>query len=201
MRLARLPLLALATTLLALSGARVASACACCSDAGQRRIEDVALDSGRLETIRALGFARDAYFYIGEGDVETVQGVATPSSEYFVSAAWRDDRLVFSFRDRLGHSGTLTLAQPRKLGIFEVDPHDSPDQGLGPLLYKEWTLRAPAAGSGVFAAADRTHEMRLILHGRGRNCSGPEDFTHWTLQVSGPTANFMLFGALTQTRR
>jgi hypothetical protein len=198
MRPARLPLLALATILLALTGAREASACACCSNAGQRLIEDVALDGGRLETIRQLGFARDAYLYLGESDVDTVQGIASPSSEYFLTAARQDDRLVFSLRDRLGHAGTLTLARPRKLGIFEIDPRDAPDAGLGPLLYKEWTLRAPAAGSGVFAAVARNHEIRLILHGRGRGCTGAQDFTHWTLQITGPTANFLLFGALTQ---
>ena len=56
------------------------------------------------------------------------------------------DRLVLSFRDAAGHTGTLSLAQPATMSVFEVDPRNRPDKGQGPSLYKEWKLSAPAAG-------------------------------------------------------
>jgi len=193
----RLPSLALAMALFASSGAHTARACACCSNAGQRLIERVALDGGRFDTVRKLRFAADAFLYLGESDADTVRGIATPSSQYALTAAWTGDRLAFVFRDPLGHSGTLALARPRQVAIFEIDPRDSRDDGLGPLLYKEWILSAPAEGSGVFGGGlGPGQTIRLILHGRGRGCTGPEDFTHWTLEVSGPKASYSLFGAL-----
>jgi len=197
MPFSRLLSLALAAALMLLSGVPAAQACACCSNTGQRLIEQVALDGGRLETIRTLRFAGDAYLYLGESDVDTTRGIATPSSQYALTAAWQGDRLVFALHDPLGHSGTLSLTRPRRLAIFEIDPRDGTDGGLGPLLYKEWTLSAPAEGSGVFGGgAGPGHTIRLILHGHGRGCTGAEDFTHWTLEVSGPKAGYLLFGAL-----
>ena len=62
-----------------------------------------------------------------------------------------EDRLVLSFRDAAGHTGTLSLTRPATISVFEVDPRNRPDRGHGPTLYKEWKLSAPAAGSGVFA--------------------------------------------------
>ena len=139
--------------------------------------------------------------FTGEGDVEAVAGIATPSDSYDLTAKWVDNLLVFSFRDKAGRSGTLALARPKTVSLFEVDPRDSPDVGQGPTLYKEWRLSSPATASGVFAAGAGSRQMlTLIIHGRGNNCTSDIDFSHWTLVMQGPKANYTLFGNLVTTQ-
>jgi hypothetical protein len=114
-----------------------------------------------------------------------------------LSAKWVDDRLVLSFRDGSGHTGTLSLARPGTMSVFEVDPRDRPDKGQGPRLYKEWKLSASAAGSGVFAPGIGPRQtLTLILQGSGNSCTSAIDFSHWTLMMQGPKANYTLFGDL-----
>jgi hypothetical protein len=38
----------------------------------------------------------------------------------------------------------------------------------------------------------------LILQGHGISCPSAADFTHWTLFVSGPAAEYHLYGDLVQ---
>jgi len=128
-------------------------------------------------------------------------GIVTPSGSYDLTAAWRDNQLVFSFRDAKGRTGTLALARPASVAVFEVDPRNGRDAGQGPALYKEWKLSAPALASGVFApGAGSRHILTLILHGGGNSCTDAGDFTHWTLVMQGPKANYTLFGNLVTTR-
>jgi hypothetical protein len=172
-------------------------ACACCSNEGHRHVATVAFDSGKREEIASLRFAGTATLFTGEGDADNIQGIAAPAASYDFSVTRQDDRLNFIFHDRSGHSGTLSLAEPRTMAIFEVDPRNRPDQGHGPNLYKEWRLTAPAAGSGIFGAGIAPRQsLSLILHGSGNNCTSAMDFTHWTLVMQGPRANYMLFGEL-----
>jgi hypothetical protein len=119
---------------------------------------------------------------------------------YELSVTQRADHWVFSLRDEQGRSGTLTLAMPKSIAVFEVDPRrGEPEGGLGPVLYKEWRLTAPAAGTGVFApGAGKGQLVTLILQGHGISCPSATDFTHWTLVVHGPTAEYHLFGDLVQ---
>jgi hypothetical protein len=172
-----------------------ALACACCTNEGQRNVATVALDSGKRQEIESLRFGRKATLFTGEG--EGKEGIATPSGTYKLTAKWLEDRLVLSFRDAAGHTGTLSLARPGTMSVFEVDPRDRPDRGHGPTLYKEWKLPAPAAGSGVFHPGIAPGQiLTLILQGGGNSCTSSIDFTHWTLVMQGPKANYTLFGAL-----
>jgi hypothetical protein len=174
-----------------------ALACACCTNEGQRNVATVALDSGKRQEIESLRFADKATVFTGEGDVDGIEGIATPSPTYKLAAKWVDDRLVLSFRDGSGHTGTLSLARPGTMSVFEVDPRDRPDKGQGPLLYKEWKLSAPAAGSGVFRPGIAPRQtLTLILQGSGNSCTSAIDFSHWTLVMQGPKANYTLFGDL-----
>jgi hypothetical protein len=192
-------LLALAIVLLA--GSRNALACACCTNEGQRSVGTVALDSGKRQQIESLRFGGKAKLFIGEGDVEAVKGIATPSESYDLTAQWLDGRLVFSFRDKGGRSGTLTLALPSSISLFEVDPRGRPDRGQGPALYKEWKLSAPAAATGVFApGAGARQILTFLVHGHGNSCTEASDFSHWTLVMQGPKANYTMFGDLVTTR-
>ena len=172
-------------------------ACACCTNEGQRNVATVALDSGKQHEIESLRFGSKATLFTGEGDVEGIQGIATPAGTYKLSAQWREDRLVLSFRDAANHTGTLSLTRPPTISVFEVDPRDRPDRGQGPTLYKEWKLSAPASGSGVFQPGiARQQILTLILQGGGNSCTSGGDFTHWTLVMQGPKANYTLYGNL-----
>ena len=180
-----------------LAGPRAALACACCTNEGQRNVGTVALDSSKRQQIENLRFAGKAKLYTGEADVDSVEGIVTPSDEYAMTAAWRDNRLIFSLRDKNGRSGTLALPLPNSISMFEVDPRSGRDAGQGPPLYKEWKLSAPASASGVFApGAGARHILSLIIHGGGNSCTDASSFTHWTLVMQGPKANYKLFGKL-----
>jgi hypothetical protein len=175
-----------------------AHACACCTNTGQRNVGIFELDGFRRAEIDQVRFGPAAHLFTGEADADMIKGIATPSSRYELSVTRRADRWVFSFRDANGRSGTLTLAIPRSIAVFEVDPRrGEPQGGLGPTLYKEWRLTAPAAGTGVFAPGAGTGQLvTLILQGHGNSCASATDFTHWTLVVSGPTATYHLYGDL-----
>lgn len=172
-------------------------ACACCTSQGQRNVATVTLDSGKRQEIESLRFGGKATLFTGEGDVEGIEGIATPAGTYTLTAKWLEDRLVLSFRDAAGRTGILSLVRPGTVSVFEVDPRDRPDNGQGPRLYKEWKLSAPAAGSGVFQPGVAPRQiLTLILQGGGNSCTSAIDFTHWTLVMQGPKANYTLFGDL-----
>lgn len=174
-----------------------AQACACCTHPGQRNVATVTLDSGKRQEIESLRFASKANLFTGEGDVSRIEGIATPTGAYHLTAAWQHDRLALSFRDAAGRTGTLSLARPDRISVFEVDPRDRPDTGQGPRLYKEWKLSSPATGNGIFQAGIAPRQtLTLILQGGGNSCSSAGDFTHWTLVMQGPKANYMMFGDL-----
>jgi len=184
-----------------LAGPQTALACACCTNEGQRNVGTVALDSGKRQQIESLRFGGKAKLFTGEADVDTVEGIVTPSGDYDMTAKWLADRLVFSLRDKNGRTGTLALARPNTISVFEVDPRNVPDSGQGPRLYKEWKLSAPAAATGAFApGASPRQILTLIVHGHGNSCTDGSDFTHWTLVMQGPKANYTLFGNLVTTR-
>ncbi len=186
---------AIAIAWLAASGN--ALACACCTNEGQRNVGTVALDSAKRELFESLRFGTRAKLFTGEADVETIRGIVTPSAVYAMTAAWQEKRLVLSLRDDKGHSGTLALVLPNSIAVFEVDPRGSSDSGQGPVLYKEWKLSAPAAATGVFATGGGPRQiLTLIVQGHGNGCTDASDFTHWTLVMQGPKANFTLFGEL-----
>ena len=195
-------LFALCLAVIALSGASPpALACACCTNPGQRNVVTVALDSGKRQEIESLRFAGKATLFGGEGDAADIEGITTPSGSYELTAQWLDNRLVLSFRDKLGRTGILSMARPKTVSVFEVDPRDRPDRGQGPTLYKEWKLSAPAAGSGVFQPGIAPRQvLTLILQGGGNSCTSAIDFSHWTLVMQGPKANYTLFGDLVTTK-
>jgi hypothetical protein len=177
-----------------------AYACACCTNTAQRNVGVYELDSSKRGEIDQLRFGALAHLYTGEADADAIKGIATPSVRYTLSVAQHADRWLFSFGDAEGRSGTLTLAIPKSIAVFEVDPRrDEREGGLGPALYKEWRLTSPAAGTGIFTPGmGKGQLVTLILQGDGNNCHSAADFTHWTLVVSGPIAGYHLYGGLLQ---
>lgn len=193
----------LGVTLLAtwLSSVALAQACACCTNPGQRSVQTLRLDTTRRAHLEDLNFAPAADLYFGESDPDQVKGITHPSAHYTLQVTQRPEALSFAFRDKAGRNGTLSLALPETLSIFEVDPReDKPAGGHGPTLYKEWKLTAKAEGTGIFKpGVGRNQRITLILQGRGNSCTDATHFTAWTLVVHGPAAEFSLFGRLKTT--
>ena len=192
---------ALASAALALVSAQTALACACCTETAQRIVATTNLRPDKLVQIEMMRFAKEAKLYSGVADNE-IRGVEHPTTDYALAVAMQEDRMVFSFRDAKGRPGTLTLMLPQTISIFEVDPRgEDIDKGLGPSLYKEWTLSANALGDGLFrGVVGPGQRLHLIFHGRGLGCTEASHFTDWTLQIEGPLADKVTFyGALEPT--
>jgi hypothetical protein len=172
-----------------------AIACACCADAGSRVVTVEKLDAPRLDKIDQLRFGKTAELFVGEGDVNAVKGIASASEHYDLEVARQRDGLIFAFRDKAGRVGTLILHMPTVISVFEIDPRDGQQQeGGGVRLYKEWKLSSIMKGTGIFRVPNATNQfITLILQGRGNFCS---EFTHWTLVINGPVADYLLFGDL-----
>jgi hypothetical protein len=186
-------------TLFALAQIEVAFACACCTNPGQRYVENTKLQPFHRSVIDEIKFAKDVRLYLDERDLSDIKGIASPAENYSLVLTRQKDRLVFSFRDAKKNEGTLTLAISDAIAIFEVDTRDAEfkDQGLGPVLYKEWRLTAPFAGTGIFKAGNGGYQrITLILQGRGRGCTDASHFTHWTISVYGPLGNYLFYGDL-----
>jgi hypothetical protein len=171
---------ALASAALTLACVQTALACACCTETAQRAVATVSLRPDKLVQIELMRFAKEAKLYSGAADNE-IRGVEEPTTDYDLAVAMQEDRMVFSFRDAKGRPGTLTLMLPQTISIFEVDPRGGEkDGGLGPSLYKEWTLTANAVGDGLFrGVVGPGQRLSLIFHGRGLGCTEASHFTDW----------------------
>lgn len=174
-----------------------ASACACCTNVAHRYVETEKLESRRLSDISQITFARDARLKLDEAD-EGIKGLEGAGGNFSLSVSQRKDRWIFSLTDAKGRSGNLTLVLPKTISIFEVDPRDGEDKGLGPVLYKEWKLNAGAAGDGIFrTTTGGKQKLTLVLHGRGLGCTEASHFSHWSLLIHGPTDTYTFYGDLT----
>jgi hypothetical protein len=174
-------------------------ACACCSFVGQRTDVLRDLDGPIAAQLALMNFRHEAKLAVGERYEDAIPGIDDPTTEYTVTVTRLADRMTFAFHDAKGRTGTLSLANPRTIAIFEVDPRDGPDSGTGPRLFKEWKISGPLAGDGIFrASAGPDRHLTLVLHGRGNSCTDANDFTHWTLLARGTYfAGFSLYGELT----
>jgi hypothetical protein len=177
----------------------VALACACCSDGAARYVGVEQLSGFRLGEIERMSFASEA-FLAGDADAQPA-GLRDLWATLRVAVARTGSRIVFSFRGQSSSATSLSITLPQTISIFEVDPRDGKDEGLGPLLYKEWQLTGHATATGVLQRfVEKSGTATLILHGRGRGCTEATDFTAWTLLIGGPSAKVTLYGTLTSPR-
>jgi hypothetical protein len=179
-----------------------AHACACCTDTGQRYVATETFDDRRRDEISRLRFAPTAELRTGNADLQDLRGLRATTSSYDIEVLHRDDGVVFEFRGKDRSAGTLSLAWPDLISIFEVDPRrDTRPGGLGPQLYKEWSVTGRVVATGIFVPSnDVGTRIALILHGGGNSCGGVEDFTGWTLVIDGPNAAYSFIGELLPPR-
>jgi len=180
-----------------LAAATSALACACCTHTAWRYVETEKMTPRRLAELEQFRFATAAKLMVGEAD-KGIKGITDTSANYELTVTRPKGRIAFAFRDEKGRSGTLVLAMPSTISIFEVDPRGQErDNGLGPSLYKEWKVTANAVGDGLFrSVVGSGQKITLVLHGRGIGCTDPGHFTDWTLLVHGPVDKLTLYGAL-----
>ena len=187
-----------------LAGLPSAFACACCTNVGWRYVEVEAFAPPRAAQVELMKFASAAKLMLGEAS-EGIKGIDDSEENYKLAVTRAKDRITFAFTDEKSRKGTLALAMPKTISIFEVDPRGrnaaedkAVDGSVGPSLYKEWKLTANAAGDGLFKAiVGGQQKMTLIFHGHGIGCTDASHFTDWTLLVHGKGGNITMFGRLT----
>jgi hypothetical protein len=175
-----------------------ALACACCTEPGYRSVKTKPLDAYPSSQLRRIQFAKQAELFVGVGEATDIKGIKNPSTSYDMAVTQSNLSITFNFSDPTGRAAMLRLAKPQTYSVFEVDPRNNakPD-GFGPRLYKEWKFTAPAEGSGDFnAIVGGSQRLTLILQGRGLACPTADEFSAWTLVVSGQKGEFSLFGQL-----
>ena len=176
-----------------------ALACACCSNRASRYVETETLGDVRRNTIEQMSFAGDAF--VAESAADHPDAIQELGTTLQLQVTQTREAIVFSFRGQRDRETVLTLALPDTISIFEVDPRgDTRDDGLGPVLYKEWQLTAATSATGVLQPVieDGDRKVTLILHGRGRGCTDAAEFTDWTLLVRGAPDRVVFYGALTR---
>jgi hypothetical protein len=198
-----LPSLAgLASALVTFCLATDAMACACCTNRAGRTVEVETLSAYRLDMIERMTFAEETF--VGQGAADHPIDLQDFGTSARLAVTRTRTEIVFAFRGEAGGASDLTLAIPKTISIFEVDPRGSePDAGLGPAFYKEWQLTGTATATGVLRPLVEAggQMVTLIVHGRGRGCTEASEFTDWTLMIHGPAGKLTLYGALSSAAR
>ena len=188
-----------AVTALVLTALPVQSlACACCSDPGQRFSGMMPMEDYERAIFEAVVFDGTAHLYSTACGYECVRGIAEPEDVYRVNVTRDDWRWNLDLTgEESGAEGRLSFTLPDELFSFTVDPSPDADHHT-PVLYKERRITVALSTSGAFAPAmaEGAPTAVFILHGQGNACPSDADYTNWTLQVSGPGADFTLFGKL-----
>ncbi|MDX6692725.1 MAG: hypothetical protein QOF02_328 [Blastocatellia bacterium] len=187
--------LALCMLVLALWPARV-NACACCTEPGAWYERTDPISSYELSEISRLRFDAMAHTFTEAGEGSTT-GLSNPADEYSISLSKRARRWELKFRDKQGRTGVLTFSVPASMVNFGADINDGQQSsGGGPSLYKEWRLTGAVTGTGIFRSSAPQTKFRLILQGRGNNCTDADTFDNWKLQIFGPRASYSFYGKL-----
>jgi hypothetical protein len=180
------------------AGAWPAFACSCCADQAYRYVESEPFVDERRTTVDQVRFASMVgVTFTDSGQVTEKMEQQFLHESFELEVKRSATRMVFVLKNSHGGTGSLSLALPQKISVFEVDPRDGEKWSDDPTLYKEWKLTAPAVATGFFSRIVRSgQKMTLILHGRGNKCAGADQFTNWTLLIHGTGIGFMVFGAL-----
>jgi hypothetical protein len=175
--------------------------CACCASPGEWSLTQERVDDAMLTELGRVSLGARADLFMTEAGTDAVRGIADPSESYALTHTQSRRRWTLRLRGDGGKTGTLSFDVPRTATRYAVDMREAGSAGgAGPVLYKEWRLEGPLAGTGVFRqGAGAGTRFRLILQGRGNNCPSAADFKSWTLQVYGARAEYSFYGTVAQT--
>jgi hypothetical protein len=175
------------------------SACACCSDDGEYRLDSRKPSDYQLGQLQEIRFGKKAYLIETMNVDEETKAPSHQADSYAVSAAFNGHLWKLVFSDG-GASGTLTLPFPVKMWSYAVDTHDGQKSpGGGPMLYKEWRFEGQVTGTGIFKKGlIAPTKFFLVFQGRGNRCTDAGSFTHWRLEIIGRKARYAFYGELAE---
>ena len=183
--------------------------CACCSERGTYALGTGKLTSYEMEIVKEIKFHKRASLFMTEAGFDTITGLSSIEKDFFESGdnsegdfdlanSFANKIWTFTFKTSKGKIGTLRLPMPTQVTTFRADIHDGSDQGLGPLLYKEFRFKGTvAAGSGFLGSSIKAPaNYFLVFQGRGLACDDVSDFRAWNLEITGKKASYQFYGKL-----
>lgn len=185
-------------------------ACACCAEPGTRVNYTGRTDQFIRNLVKEIKFSDEATLYMTEAGFDGIKGLAPLREEDADTFGVIDFTSIGSYTGRAwqltiktpkGSSAMYSLPVPLRYTEFKVDIHDEEDRPNGPWLYKELRFGGLVTATGFArAGAVRNTKFELVFSGRGNGCNNPEDYTHWSLEVNGPRADYSFFGKLATGR-
>jgi hypothetical protein len=168
-------------------------ACACCANVGEWSQTSQRISDFEFQQINSLRFSSSAK--IRQTPRGENIGVSSDSENYSLSLSKKQRVWNLTFKDNKGKIGTLSFTIPQTGVSFKTDLYDNQQGGGGgPRLYKELRLEGKVTGNGIFAKGITPDtKFRLVLQGRGGNCTSAEDFKTWNLQVFGSRADYAFY--------
>lgn len=186
-------------------------ACACCAEPGTRVNYTGKTDQFIRDLVNEIKFSDEAALYMTEAGFDGIKGLDPLRKEDQETYGVVDFTSVGSFTGKAwqltiktpkGASAIYSLPVPLKYMEFKVDIHDEDGRPNGPWLYKELRFGGLVTATGFAkAGAVRNTKFELVFSGRGNGCNNPEDYTHWSLEVTGPKADYQFFGKLSTGRK
>lgn len=175
-----------------------AFACACCAEPGEWYEYTSRIPEHEIEELRNVKFGKTASPYTNAVGFEGLKGFPVEYESFNLSASLSPRlALTLSLKGERGETGSLILPLPKVATSFGTDLHDMPEGSAGPILYKEWRFSGLVSGTGIFRKSIvRGTKFKFILQGRGNNCLSSTDFRSWRLDISGPRADYALYGSL-----
>ena len=181
-------------------------ACACCVDEGTYFISTQRPESYMLDIFDDIKFAAPADLYMTEAGWDGIKGLseldkdetAGKPIDLTLTKNFLRNRWEFTIKSASGREGKLTLPMPRTYVKFGVDLREKREEGEMVWIYKELRFKGPVGTATGFlkkGIAPGTTYF-LVLQGRGNGCDNSSDFTHWRLELSGPRADYALYGDL-----
>jgi hypothetical protein len=181
-------------------------ACACCVDEGTYFINTMRPESYMLDIFDEIKFDAPADLYMTEAGWDGIKGLSGMDKDendgkpidLTVAEDFVRNRWEFTIKSASGREGKLTLPMPKTYVKFGVDLREPREEGSMVSIYKELRFKGPVGPATGFlkkGIAPGTTYF-LVLQGRGNGCDNASDFTHWRLEVTGPKADYALFGDL-----
>lgn len=181
-------------------------ACACCAERGTYTVSTGKPSAYELEILKQMKFGPAAELFLTAASYEDIKGLpdvikefeVTTSSEFSLVEAFTGRTWTLSFMTGGERTGSLVLPRPTTMTSRRIDIPDNASKAPNVVLYKEWVFNGTVgSGTGFFSRGIvRPTKYTLLFQGHGNNCDNAEDFTNWRLEITGPKADFAVFGKM-----
>lgn len=174
-----------------------ARACACCAQAGARRLSEEVIGPASVGVLAAARFAQTAFYdgpWLTSPDAPDGPPQALP---FGLSAIYNAEGWALTLSDGGGGVGVIAFPATTLFTRSAVDLAPGALPGAEIAYYVEWRFRAAVAAIGGLSALD-ARPAELIFHGSGNDCLDGDRLTHFSLSVEpeGAGPAHRLFGPL-----